>query len=172
MLKKYLKKLIPDRRKIIEHKALRIFGKLLHDPNFWHLNRYSVSRAFAVGLFFAWIPVPFQMILAAGAAILWRANLPISIALVWLTNPITMPPLFYFAYKVGTMILATPEQSFKFQMSLEWALSVGKPFIIGCLLCALVSSVIGVITIRLTWRYLTIKNWLKRKKKRARKNKI
>jgi uncharacterized protein (DUF2062 family) len=49
-----------------------------------------------VGLFCAFIPVPFQMLLAAPSAIIFSANLPVSIALVWITNPITMPPIFFF----------------------------------------------------------------------------
>jgi uncharacterized protein (DUF2062 family) len=37
-----------------------------------------------VGLFCAFIPVPFQMLLAAPSAIIFSANLPVSIALVWI----------------------------------------------------------------------------------------
>ena len=85
---------MPDHKKIRDHKHLRIFGKLLHNPSLWHMNRHSVAKAFAVGLFFAWVPVPFQMVLGAGGAILFHANLPLSVVLVWLTNPFTMPPMF------------------------------------------------------------------------------
>jgi len=56
----------------------------------------------AVGLFCAFVPLPIQMLLAAAAAIIFRVNLPISVGLVWITNPVTIPPMFYFCYKVGT----------------------------------------------------------------------
>jgi uncharacterized protein (DUF2062 family) len=77
------------------HKNLSFLGEKLHDPNLWHLNRRSVSAAFAIGLFAAWIPTPGQMVIAAIIALYFRANLPISVALVWITNPLTMPPMFY-----------------------------------------------------------------------------
>jgi len=169
-MKNRFKRFMPDRRHITEHKALRIFGKLIHNPNLWHLNRYSVARAFSVGLLCAWIPVPFQMVLAAGGAILFHANLPLSVTLVWLTNPATMPPLFYFAYKLGAWILSVPPRPFNFQLSLQWLLSaiddLWQPFLLGCLICGILSAIIANVAIRLIWRYFTVKNWYNRHKKK------
>ena len=55
---------MPDHQKIKENKWMRVFGPLIHESNLWHLNRRSAKGAFAVGLFFAFWPVPFQMLLA------------------------------------------------------------------------------------------------------------
>lgn len=169
MPKKFIRKYLPDPKKIREHKSLKIFGTLLHDANLWHLNRKSVSSAFAVGLFFMWIPIPFQMALAAGAAIIIRSNLPISVALVWISNPVTIPPLFYFAYKLGAILLGTPVTEFSFELSPEWLghemLIVWKPFLLGCFTLAVVSSAAGFVSMRLLWR-LHIVNYLKQKRLR------
>ena len=51
-----------------EHRLRRLFGELLHNNDLWHLNRYSVSWGVSVGLFVAFVPVPFQMPLAAAMA--------------------------------------------------------------------------------------------------------
>lgn len=95
MPRRLFKRYMPTPDSIKGNKSLRFLGKLIHDPNLWHLNRHSVARAMAIGLFWAMIPMPMQMLAAAAVAIPLRANLPISIGLVWLTNPITMPPIFY-----------------------------------------------------------------------------
>jgi uncharacterized protein (DUF2062 family) len=166
MPKKIIKRMMPDHQTIKENKYLTVFGDLLHNANLWHLNRHSVAKAFAVGLFFAFIPVPFQMVLAAGAAILFHANLPLSIALVWLTNPLTMPFIFYGCYYVGTIVLAVPEQEFDFHASWQWVLdslsTIGPAFLVGCGVLAVTFSILGYLGIQTLWRYQTIKAWKNR----------
>lgn len=172
MAKKLIKKIMPDMKHIRDHKHLKVFGKFIHDPNLWHLNRYSVSTAFSVGLFAAFVPMPFQMVLAAALAIIFRANLPISVALVWLTNPFTMPPLFYLAYKIGAYVLQQPIQShIHYELSLEWVIekfgSIGAPLLLGSLILGLGLGTLCNIAIRLYWRFAIAKEWRNRARKRA-----
>jgi len=161
MPRKFFQRFLPSPQTIKKNKTLQIFGDWLHDPNLWHLNRRSVAGAFAVGLFFAWMPVPFQMALAAGAAIWLRTNLPISVVLVWLTNPFTIPPMFYFAYLVGTWIIGEPPTDFSFELTFDWLLNElaasWKPFLVGCFTVAAISSVIGYFSIDAFWRYSVAK---------------
>lgn len=168
MARKIIKKYLPDPEKIKSIKSLRFLGDKLHDPNLWHLNRRSVSLAFAVGLFFAWIPSPAQMAMAAAGALYFRANLPISVGLVWLTNPITMPPLFYFAYRVGIWLLDIPH--FDGDFSLDTVFSsmadIGGPFLFGCLVLGIVCASLGYLGMRLFWRINVILHWDARKKAR------
>lgn len=170
MPKKIIRKFLPDPHKIRDHKSIKMFGSLLHEPNLWHLNRRSVASAFAVGLFSMWIPVPFQMVLAAGIAILVRSNLPISVVLVWISNPLTMPPMFYFAYQLGTWILGVKEMHFVFEPTMDWLktemLIIWKPFLTGCISLAVISSLLGFVSIRLLWR-LAIVRYLDRKKNKS-----
>lgn len=173
MPKKWFKNWMPDRAKLQNHKHLQVFGKFIHDPNLWHLNRYSVATACSVGIFCAFIPIPFQMVLAAAIAIVVRSNLPISVALVWITNPLTMPPIFYFAYRVGALILNTELKRFNFELSIEWLSNsfktIGMPFLLGCLVCGVIGAVLSNIIIRILWRYSVSKNWNERRLKRKQK---
>jgi hypothetical protein len=161
MAKKTIQRFLPDPNKIRHHKSLKIFGKLLQDANLWHLNRRSARGAVAVGLFFAFIPVPFQMVLAAATAIVFRVNLPISATLVWLTNPLTMPPIFYGSYLVGTLVLNQPEQHFAFELNWAWfeqsIETIGPAFLVGSLVCASIASLIGYFGIDILWRRSVVK---------------
>lgn len=156
MPRRLIKRYLPDHRTIREHKHLRWIGEWLHDPNLWHLNRRSVSGAFSVGLFMAFVPVPFQMVLAALGAVALRVNLPISVALVWVSNPFTMPAMFWFCYQVGTWLLGRPERQVQFQLSWEWLsttmLAIWQPFLLGCLVVGIVASIVGNIAVRVFWR--------------------
>jgi len=173
MPKKLIKRYMPDHDKIRNHRHLKLFGTLLHDPNLFHLNRRSVSGAFGVGLFMAFVPVPFQMVLAAAAAIPLRVNLPISVGLVWITNPVTMPPMFYFAYKVGTWVLHIPNREFSFEMSYAWLGSelttIWAPFLLGCFVCGSIAALAGYSLMRGFWRWHVLAHWEKRKKARTAK---
>jgi uncharacterized protein (DUF2062 family) len=168
MAKKTIQRFLPDPNKIRHHKSLKIFGKLLQDANLWHLNRRSARGAFAVGLFFAFIPVPFQMVLAAATAIVFRVNLPISATLVWLTNPLTMPPIFYGSYLVGTLVLNQPEQHFAFELNWAWfeqsIETIGPAFLVGSLVCASIASIIGYFGIDILWRRSIVNARAARKK--------
>jgi uncharacterized protein (DUF2062 family) len=75
--------------------------------------------AFFVGLFLAFIPVPGQMVLAALGAVMLRCNLPISVGLVWITNPLTVPAIFYLAYQVGALIIDVPLKEVEFVLSVQ-----------------------------------------------------
>jgi uncharacterized protein (DUF2062 family) len=166
MPKKIIKRFMPDHHSIKNNKHLQIFGDFLHNPNLWHLNRHSIAKAFAVGLFFAFIPVPFQMLFAAGIAILVHSNLPLSVALVWITNPFTIAPIFYFCYLVGTWILGTPEQEFAFQANWQWVVeslsTIGPAFLLGCGVMAISSAIVSYLLIQGLWRYSVNKQWKKR----------
>ena len=166
MPKKLLKKYMPSSESIKANKNLSFLGDKLHDPNLWHLNRRSVSAAFAIGLFAAWIPTPGQMAIAAVIALYFRANLPVSVALVWITNPLTMPPMFYFAYLVGLWTLGQPSPGSDFEFSVDSVMAglneIGGPFLMGCLVLGIISSLVGYFGIRLFWRWNVVKHWRQR----------
>ena len=155
MPKKTIRKYLPNPEVIRQSKALQIFGTLLHDANLWHLNRRSARGAIAIGLFWAWMPMPFQMVASAAVAIPLRVNLPLAVGCVWLSNPLTMPVMFYLCYLVGSAVLAAPLEPFAFEASIEWLVSsmatIGKPFLLGCLLMGTTASIVGYFLIDWLW---------------------
>jgi uncharacterized protein (DUF2062 family) len=162
MPKKLLKRYIPDPAELRQNKYLKAFARFLEDPNLFHMNRRSVANAFLSGLFWAMIPMPVQMVAATITALLIRGiNLPISVALVWITNPLTMPPMFYFNYLVGTWILGEPENSPAFEASLEWLVTLAENnwyhLYFGSFVVGVISGLIGYFGIRWYWRYYIVK---------------
>ena len=170
MSKKLFKRLMPDAKKIQSNKALGIFGKTLYNPNLWHFNRYSVATAFSVGLFCAWLPSPGHMLSSAALAILFHANLPLAVTVVWFSNPLTIPPQFYFAYRMGAYLLKIPPIPFQIELSWHWLaeqlLLVWKPLLLGSLLCGLFSAILSNFLVRIFWRWSVSKQWKARKLKR------
>ena len=164
MRKILTKRLIPYSRSIRrDHNMRRLFGRLMHSPNLWHLNRHSVAWGVSIGLFMAFVPVPFQMLLAVAAAIALNANLPVSVAVVWVSNPITVAPLFYSAYKVGALLLGTQPKSIRFEISLDWLMTrlidVWEPFLLGCFVLAVSSALLGHIAVKVIWRIHVVQSW-------------
>ena len=162
MPRRLIKRFMPDPALIREHKSLRFLGTLLHDPNLWHLNRHSVARAMAVGIFAAFIPMPFQMLLAAFLAVNARANMPISVGLVWLTNPITMPPVFYITYKTGAWLMNIPARTLPDELTWEWISgqlsTVWQPFLLGSVVCGVVLGALAYCLTMLYWRWWSAVN--------------
>ncbi len=175
MPKKFIKRYLPAPEKVRAMKSLHFLGDILHEPNLWHINRHGVARAFLVGIFFSFIPMPFQMIFAAVFAIWFNANLPLSVILVWISNPVTMPPIFYFNYKVGALILDRPVLDIEFQLSWTWLgsrlVDIGIPLYLGSLIVATASGCIAYLIIQFLWRRKVKKDWNERiREKRLGKN--
>ena len=70
-------------------------------PEYLSTNRKMVSRGVFLGLLIAFIPMPMQMALVLAFMPFFRFNVPIALAMRWLSNPFTMPPMYYVEYLTG-----------------------------------------------------------------------
>jgi uncharacterized protein (DUF2062 family) len=172
MPRKLFKRYVPNPDLVKRNPRLRFLGPLLEDPNLFHLNRYSVSMAFLIGVFLAFFPLPGQMALAALIAFWVRCNLPITVALVWITNPITITPIFFATYKLGSWLLDTPPMVLE---TVTWdslhteIAKIWKPLLVGSLCAGSFFSLISYFLASYCWRLYVIYQWNHRKKKRSRK---
>ncbi|WP_143732937.1 DUF2062 domain-containing protein [Microbulbifer sp. GL-2] len=171
MPKSIIRRWLPSPEEIRAKNGLKFLGTLLHDPNLFHLNRHSVSVAFAVGVFTSFLPLPGQMIIAALLALWLRCNLPLSIILVWISNPVTMPAIFYSTYKLGAWILGTPPVDFSIELSWTWLTNeVGKiwmPLFFGSVLAGIFFATLAYFSMRALWRWHVVKRWKLRLERRS-----
>ncbi|MBN2606697.1 MAG: DUF2062 domain-containing protein [Thiotrichales bacterium] len=171
MPKKLIKKYAPNPEKIRQIKGIGFLAKWIANPNLWHIHRHNTAKAFASGLFWMSIPIPSQMLTSAITAIIFRANLPISVALVWISNPLTMPPIFYFNYLVGTWILGDKAQSSEaFDLSFDGILhtldQIWLPLYLGSTVVGVVLAVVSYFGIHIFWRWHVAKSWKGRRQER------
>ncbi len=180
MPKKYFRKYLPSHESVRGNRYIGVFGAALHHPNLWHLNRRSVAGGVAIGMLCGMIPGPVQMLCAAILALLLRVNLPVAMAATWYTNPFTIVPLYYLAYKIGTWVTgeapaasAAPD----FHLSLDnvshwvpvligWISAMGKPFVVGLCTLGAALSAGGYFAVRGAWRLYIVTAWRQRQRTR------
>lgn len=166
MPRKFLKKITPHPARIKEKWFLRPFEAVLHDPALWHLNRRGASRALALGIFIAFVPLPFQMALAAVGAIIIRVNILVAVIGVWVSNPVTMGPMFYYSYRLGAWLLSTPPAEFRFAFTIEWVTEglahVWAPLLTGCAILGTLSALAGYFALNWIWQVSLVRRYRRR----------
>ncbi|MFC3283628.1 DUF2062 domain-containing protein [Litchfieldella rifensis] len=170
MPRRFLQRYLPHPDTLRRRRSLRFVSHLIGNPSLWMLSRRSVANAFMVGLFSALLPIPFQMLVAAFGAWLLRCNLPLSVGLVWITNPLTMPVIFYGNYRLGAWLLSTPAREAPARLSTRWIadqmLDILPILALGSLVSAVVAGLVGNLVIRLIWRWHVSRSWKRRRLKR------
>ncbi|MDR2905237.1 MAG: DUF2062 domain-containing protein [Helicobacteraceae bacterium] len=146
---KYLR-LIPRKKQLKDSFLHRKLGDKFLREEYWQPTRKAISRGFAIGCFWAMIPMPFQMIPSGLFSILLRANIPLSLAAVWITNPITHPILIVFQLWLGECILNQPSSLYILQNAdtlTDGVIALIKhaplPLMTGVAVCAVFFSLVG-----------------------------
>src|SRR5215211_1806696 len=107
MPRKLFRKFLPSHETVRQNKYVACFGPWLQHHNLWHLHRRSVAGGVAVGMFAGLIPGsnPVQFLAAGLLAVAFKVNLPIAIVVTLYSNPFTIVPLYYAAFKLGEFAL-------------------------------------------------------------------
>jgi uncharacterized protein len=169
-LRNLFKRYLPHKEHLQKYSGLHVLSDYLHDPNIWHIHRRSSAGGAAIGMFCAFIPFPVQTLSSAALAILFRMNLPIAIVFSLFTNPITISPIFFFAYQMGSKILGLEEKYTTFSFSMGWfsetLVHIWEPLLLGSFILGTISSLLTYIIIRLIWRATAVTKWGKRRKRK------
>jgi hypothetical protein len=168
---------IPTRETIHHYRLLRPFAPHLTHPSLWRMNRRSVPRGVALGLFVAVIFPVMHTVVAAILAIPARANVAVAAVLTLIVNPLTIPPLYYAAYRIGawelhhdaTLVNPAAAERFSSELSrlLFWIHQASGPIAVGVLTIAVASAVIGYAVSAFAWRYWSRTRWQGRRVRRA-----
>jgi len=159
-MRRWLKRVTP-KRQVLENKwFLRPFARILTEQCCWTFNRHSVARAFAMGLFIAFVPptplLPLHFVLCAIFGVTLRLNLPILFATVFVSNPLTWVPQVAASIWVGAKLLGLDlaplihvfrHHPFGAQMHQLWG-----PLLLGALVLGAIAAALGYASAQCLWR--------------------
>lgn len=155
------------------------FDHLLHDHNLWGIRRRTVVPAVAIGLFIGYMPFPGHPLMAALTALALRVNIPIAALTTFVSNPVTMGPMYYLAHRLGRYLLGMEPEPFQFELSFAWVkeslVNNWQPMMLGCFLLGALLALIGYVTLDLFWRasladYVSRKRLMRRMRGRPKRD--
>lgn len=165
---------IPTRQDLESNKYLRYLAPFLSRYELWHWSRRGVAIGAAIGVFFGLIVPIFQSVFAIILAIFFRGNVAVAAGATFISNPFTVPPILFIAYKLGKIILGLPvryapnfEKPPHSNFSLDYSsfsafydsvissLSLfGFPLLVGLFVLAVLSSILTYLLINYSWIFI------------------
>jgi len=161
MIRQFFKKISTNNPKFNE-----FLDKYNLPKAYFAINRRAVTRGLLVGLFWGFIPMPFQMLGVIITTPIMRFNVPIGLATVWLSNPITYPPLWYLEYKTGLLLLGRDGIS-NIELSMQWFQKHWDDIVVPLYVGTAFYSTIVSFLIYLLVNWLWVKSVHKENKKRC-----
>jgi uncharacterized protein (DUF2062 family) len=137
------------------------------------MTRRSVPRGVAIGLFVAVI-IPFMhTVIAALVAIPARANVAVAALFTLVVNPLTIPALYYGAYRIGSWELhhdsaiVNPADAERFSSELSrmlfWIHHASGSIAVGVLTIAIGLGAFGYLFSSVVWRLWCASRWRSRR---------
>lgn len=178
---KRLRDWLPSAESIRTNRWLRWLGPALHHPRLWHISRRGVALGMALGFFFGLLVPLAQIPLSAAAAVALRANVPAAVVSTLVTNPVTLGPLYYAAWRLGSMLLGEPAEAPSVPIGVveegapdeSWweearrrILGVGKPLMLGLSILATVVGIATYFLVSVAWKLSVL--WKRHRRLRSR----
>ena len=98
---------LPRRSSVHRYPVLKWFSKIAYDRSYlWSFKGNAIVSALFWGMWIAFLPVVgLQMLIVFFVALGVRANLPLIVALQWISNPFTVAPIYFADYEIGLSLL-------------------------------------------------------------------
>jgi uncharacterized protein (DUF2062 family) len=169
------KKLLLNLSRLRRGQLLRPLRHRLRDPELWSLEHHSVAKGAAIGVFFSILFPVAHILIAVIAAIALRANVIVAALTTFASNPLTLPFVYYSAYRTGAAMIRpqaddphvealesaqeaaeAAESALELQQwfpaLLQWLSSVGLPTAIGVITIACVATVTVYALVFAVWK--------------------
>lgn len=177
-----LRRMLPAPDVLRRSRWLRWLGPALYDPRLWRMSRRGVALGMSLGVFFGLLVPIAQIPLAAGAAMVLRANVPTAIASTLVTNPFTFGPVYFAAWRLGTFVLgepglplpatAMPDAVPEVRPGETWlarawrhVTGVGKPLAVGLSILAVLIGLLTYAVVSGIWYLKVVWAWRTRKRR-------
>ena len=107
---------------------------------------HDIALGLAIGVFVGFLPIMgFQTIVSVPIAIFFKASKLTSAIGVWISNPVTFIPFYYFNFRVGRWLLGdsnvewvlTKHTTFAQILELGW--EILGPLMVGCVFLGVIS---------------------------------
>jgi len=174
-----IKRFLPTRESIQQNRLIQRLGPRIHDPLLWQVNRNSVARGVAIGVFFGLLIPVAQIPAAVLLSLTVRANVWVAALSTLISNPFTYGPLYILAYRIGASILppVVVERQVPDDHALtvlqwivegvNWLTGIGRPLVLGMMIMAVIGAVVSYFGVLLGWRINVL---IKRRRKQQRNN--
>lgn len=167
MMRRRLKRHLNLKEQASVANRLGWLGRHLSNENLWHVNRHTVSRAAAIGIFSAYLPIPGESVIAALLALIFRANMPISVLLIWISNPLTWMVLYGPPYLFGAWLLGYEDVRLS-ELTVNILMQHMGALWLGCLIAGVLLAISAYFTVQLLWKLDVVRDWERRRnRKRA-----
>ena len=163
-IKNKAKKLYHQIRKFIVHDVLHA-----DDPP------HKLALGLGLGIFVTFTPtIGFQMMIVLALCWIFKANKTVGVPLVWISNPLTLGPIYLPSYWFGSRLLGTSMVNAEFWESMKtppegwWAstqyywgklMEIAAPLFLGSIV---LSTILGLLTYFIAYqliRLYRIKRW-------------
>lgn len=159
-MQRWLKSITPKRHALEKLWCLKPFAAVVVDRGCWTFNRTSVIRAFSLGLLIAFVPptpiLPLHLTLCAVLGILFRLNLPVLFATVFVSNPLTWFPQIAGSIWVGSKLMGLDLMPVLHELNHRnlWVPlnRLWEPLLLGASVLGLFTATLGYMFAQFAWR--------------------